>query len=115
LVRVKGAVSFDKGKFADGGGLWLVKLDRASGKWIPRVTIHGKRREIGLGTFPSVSLAEARRSAEEARAVVRARLDPIKERQRVRREAMRNMHVLRDIALDAFEAERHRPQSAPSG
>lgn len=83
-----------------------VKSSPAAGKWILRVTIHGKRREMGLGAYPAVSLAEARRSAEGARELVRAGLDPIKERQRARREAQRNLHLLRDVAKDAFESRK---------
>jgi integrase len=94
------------GKHADGGGLWLVKDHATRGKWVLRVTVHGRRREMGLGPFPGVSLAEARRLAEESRALVRAGLDPIKERERRKREAARNLHVLKDIAADAFESRK---------
>lgn len=59
-----------------------------------------------MGPYPTVSLAEARRHADAARAKVRAGLDPIKERQRERREAARNLHLLQDIAADAFEARK---------
>ncbi|WP_413718761.1 tyrosine-type recombinase/integrase [Silicimonas sp. MF1-12-2] len=61
---------------------------------------------MGLGAFPEVSLKEARQEAEKWRAVVRSGKDAIKERERQRREAERNMHLLRDIALDAFESRK---------
>ena len=36
------------GKHEDGGGLRLVKgKDKGAGKWVLRVTVHGKRKEIG--------------------------------------------------------------------
>jgi hypothetical protein len=105
-LSAKGAVSLGPGKHADGGGLWLVKDTPKRGKWVLRLTVHNRRREMGLGPFPAVSLAESRRLAEEARSQVRAGLDPIKERERRRREAARNLHVLRDIASDAFEARK---------
>ncbi|MFV0492877.1 MAG: tyrosine-type recombinase/integrase [Pseudorhodobacter sp.] len=38
--------------------------------------------------------------------MVRKGLDPIKERERERREAERNLHVLRDVAQDAFESRK---------
>ncbi|MEP3332123.1 integrase arm-type DNA-binding domain-containing protein [Sedimentitalea sp.] len=94
------------GKHGDGGNLWLHKRSTEHGKWILLVTIHGRRREMGLGTYPEVSLKEAREEAAKWRALVRRGLDPIKERERHRREAMRNLHVLEDIALDAFEARK---------
>ena len=61
---------------------------------------------MGLGAFPAVSLAEARRKADDARATVRGGLDPIKERERAKREAARNLHLLNDIARDCFEARK---------
>ena len=105
-LSARAAGTLEPGKHADGGGLWLVKDHLSRGKWVLRVTIHGRRREMGLGPFPAVSLVEARRLAEESRALVRAGLDPIKERERRRREAARNLHVLKDIAADAFESRK---------
>ncbi|MDF1669207.1 MAG: integrase arm-type DNA-binding domain-containing protein [Roseovarius sp.] len=94
------------GKHADGGGLWLVKRADGGAQWVLRVTPHGRRREMGLGAYPDVSLKEARESANQWRALVRQGLDPIKERERQRREAARNIHKLADIALDAFESRK---------
>lgn len=105
-LSAKGATALGPGKHADGAGLWLVKDEQARGKWVLRVTVHGRRREMGLGAFPAVSLAEARRNAEAARAKVRAGLDPIKEREREFRQVARNLHLLNDIAMDAFEARK---------
>ena len=94
------------GKYSDGGGLWLIKREDGGGQWVLRVTIHGRRREMGLGSASEVSLKEARESAEKWRAKVRNNQDPIKERERERREAARNMHVLTDVANDAFESRK---------
>lgn len=94
------------GKHADGGGLWLYKRADGGAQWVLRYTIYGKRHEMGLGSFPAVSLKEVRREAEKWRAVVRSGRDAIKERERQRREAERNMHILADIAQDAFESRK---------
>jgi integrase len=61
---------------------------------------------MGLGSVSDVSLKEAREAAEKWRAKVRDNQDPIKERERERREAARNMHLLNDVALDAFESRK---------
>ncbi len=98
--------SCQTGKHADGGGLWLYKREDGGAQWVLRVTIHGRRREMGLGALTDVSLKEAREAAEKWRATVRENKDPIKERERLRREAARNMHLLKDIALDAFESRK---------
>jgi integrase len=105
-LTASGIKSAPAGKHADGAGLWLHKRDDGGAQWVLRVTAHGRRREMGLGAFPAVSLKAAREAAEAARAVVRQGLDPIKERERQRREAARNIHMLSDIALDAFESRK---------
>ena len=69
---------------ADGQGLWLIKRSKGAGKWIVRLAIRGKRREMGLGPWPDVSIAEARERAAEARKAVRDGLDPILERAKQR-------------------------------
>ena len=74
------AKNLGRGKYSDGQGLWLVKRDKDAGKWILRVVIGGKRREMGLGRWPDVSIAEARERAATARRTQRDGADPIQER-----------------------------------
>lgn len=102
-IEVKNAAP---GKYSDGGGLWLYKRPDGGGQWVLRVTVHGRRREMGLGSTEDVSLEEARLAADKWRAVTRSNLDPIKERERQRREAARNLHLLKEIAEDAFESRK---------
>ncbi|MGI3185600.1 tyrosine-type recombinase/integrase [Nioella aestuarii] len=94
------------GKYSDGAGLWLHKRPDGGAQWFLRVTIHGRRREMGLGSLHDVSLKEARAEAQKWRAVVRAGKDPIKEREKLKREAARADRTLRVIAEDAFEARK---------
>lgn len=98
--------AFEAGKYSDGGGLWIFKNDGGGGKWVLRVHVHGRRREMGLGAYPRVSLKEARLEADKWRRVSQQGKDPIKHRQAAQRDAERNMHVLNDIALDAFESRK---------
>lgn len=94
------------GKYSDGGGLWLhVRVDGGR-QWVLRYTSFGRRHEMGLGAYPGVTLKAARLEAEKWQAVVRNGKDAIKERERQRRDAERNLHILRDIALDAFESRK---------
>lgn len=83
-----------------------MKADGRHGKWVLRVTVHGRRREMGLGAYPAVSLAEARLNAVGARSTLRGGLDPIKERAKAKRDAARNMYILKDVALDCFESRK---------
>jgi hypothetical protein len=61
---------------------------------------------MGLGSAAEVSLKEAREAAEQWRRVARSNIDPIKERERLRREAARNLYLLEDVAKDAFESRK---------
>lgn len=104
-LTAKAVSSLPPGKHADGGGLWIYKRENGA-QWVLRFTIHGRRREMGLGSVSLVSLKEAREAASECRKVVHAGMDPIKERARQRREAARKIHLLKDVAEDAFEARK---------
>jgi len=83
------AKSLDKGKYSDGQGLWLVKSRRDAGKWMLRLSVSGKRREMGLGHWPDVSIAEAREQASAARRTLRDGIDPIQERAKQRNKTKR--------------------------
>ena len=61
-------------------GLYLQVSDKQSRSWILRVKVGDRRREIGLGAFPAVSLADARAKAQAEREKIRAGFDPILER-----------------------------------
>lgn len=69
------------GKYEDGGGLRLVVAKSKAKKWVLRFTINGKRREMGLGGYPDVSLAEARELAAIYRKQAKSGIDPILARQ----------------------------------
>lgn len=68
------------GKYEDGGGLRLVVSKSGAKKWVLRFTINGKRREMGLGSYPDVGLAKARTKASECRQQASAGIDPIETR-----------------------------------
>lgn len=94
------------GKHCDGAGLWLVKRDDGGAQWVLRVTVHGRRREMGLGGFPTLGLAEARKVAQRWRDVVAAGRDPVKEREAEERAARREDISLAVLTADAFEARK---------
>jgi integrase len=102
-LQIKGA---KEGKLADGGGLWFHRRPDGGSQWFLRYTLHGRRREMGLGSGDDVPLKEARETAAMWRQRLREGVDPINERERQRREAARNLHKLRDVAKDAFEARK---------
>ena len=59
----------EPGRYGDGEGLYLEVGRTGAKSWILRVTVYGKRRDIGLGGVSWVPLAEAR---EKARALERS-------------------------------------------
>lgn len=94
------------GKYSDGAGLWLWKRKDGGGQWVLRYVLHGKRREMGLGSLRIVSLKAARLDAERWRAVFASGKDPIRERERLREEAAAVHASLKDVALICFEAKK---------
>ncbi|MGR3548260.1 MAG: tyrosine-type recombinase/integrase [Roseovarius sp.] len=94
------------GKHCDGAGLWLIKREDGGAQWVLRVTVHGRRREMGLGGFPALGLADARKLADRWRKVAAAGRDPVKEREAEERAARREDISLAIITADAFEARK---------
>ncbi|SES66866.1 tyrosine-type recombinase/integrase [Paracoccus homiensis] len=97
------------GKHQDGGGLILVKKGEA-GKWIYRYSHLGRRREMGLGHWPTVSLAEARKMRDEWLGVLAAGMDPISEREARRAEEVahrdRQNPTYQELVSIVFEARK---------
>lgn len=108
--------------FAVGGvaGLMLQITPAGGRSWIIRATVGVKRRELGLGGYPEVTLAIARDRAREAKDKIRRGVDPAEERKAARaalaaaqaRGLTFATAVNRYLAakLDAFKNAKHRQQ-----
>ena len=68
------------GRHSDGGGLYLNVTPSGSKSWLFMWAKAGKRREMGLGAYPSITLASARTKATECRAAIAEGGDPIADR-----------------------------------
>ena len=95
-ARVK-AIS-KPGMHGDGNGLYLRVTGSGSRSWMQRIVIHGRRRDMGLGSYPAVGLAEARALALANKALVGAGRDPLSERRRA------DVLTFRDAARKVYEA-----------
>ncbi|MFO8084740.1 MAG: integrase arm-type DNA-binding domain-containing protein [Desulfobacterales bacterium] len=109
------------GRHAVGGinGLLLVVKESGAKSWILRTVIGGRRRNIGLGSFPEITLADARESAREMKKKIRQGIDPVEERQAAKRalrelsgritfaEAARKCH---EKKAPEFKNEKHAKQ-----
>ena len=75
--------SIDKpGRYGDGNGLYLNVAKGGSKSWVHRITIDGVRRDMGLGGYPAVNLAQARTKAADNRSAVAGGINPIVEKRR---------------------------------
>lgn len=70
------------GNHAIGGvaGLYLYVNDAGARSWVLRTMVGSKRRHMGLGGFPDVTLAQAREKARKARDDISQGIDPIAQR-----------------------------------
>lgn len=73
VVAIKAA---PPGKLFDGGGLYLDVRKNGSRYWRMKYRYAGRERLLSFGVYPEVSLSEARRRRDAARAEVRDGLDP---------------------------------------
>jgi integrase len=87
----------DKGRYADGNGLWLQVTNQVTKSWLFRFTLNGKQRQMGLGPVHTVSLAEARSKALKCRQTILEGLDPIDERSR-----KRQAHLAETVSTKTF-------------
>jgi integrase len=92
------------GKHSDGGGLILRVT--ASKQWLFRFTMHKKRSDMGLGSYPSISLKQARELATTYRKMVAEGINPIAQRDKATLEASQAKPRLKAITAEAFEAHK---------
>ena len=93
------------GLHGDGGGLYIKVLDTGARRWVFRGRLDKKAIARGLGSFPGVSLADARERAREYRQLVRDGVDP-REKARARAKATKAVPTVRDSALAVWELRR---------
>jgi len=97
-------------------GLYLQVSPSGAKSWLARVSIGGKRREVGLGSYPEVSTAEARETANAMRADLRRGVNPIAERNAAAVAASQVMtfgeatEQFLKVKLQEFDNEKHRKQ-----
>lgn len=67
----------EPGRYGDGDGLYLLIAKTGTKSWMQRITIQGKRCDVGLGPFPIVALSEAREKSFDLRREVYHGGDPL--------------------------------------
>ncbi len=92
----------EPGPYEDGDGLRLVVQATGRKSWVLRYQINGKRREMGLGGFPVVSLKAARLAAGDHRKLLAAGIDPMAARD-AERERQREAQRIKEARKVTFE------------
>jgi integrase len=89
-ARFVQTVKFPPKWHSDGGGLYLRVTKEGNKSWVfiyPHPGKPGSQREMGLGSYPSASLEEARRLADRARQELRDGIDPIEKKKATKQAA----------------------------
>jgi integrase len=86
-LSAKAVQNAKPGRYTDGNGLYLVVDATGAKRWLLRIVIKRKRRDIGFGSASLVSLAEAREKAFEFRKVAREGGDPLADAKKLSRVA----------------------------
>jgi len=96
------------GKYGDGRGSYGLRLVVTPGgtkNFVQQITVRGRRREIGLGPYPLVTLREAREAAFDNARLARAGGDPLEDRRRERQptfaEAAETVVAIHEATWDA--------------
>lgn len=91
-------------KMSDGGGLYLLVTPSGGKLWKFKFRVDGKEKKLALGSWPDVSLADARKRRERAREDLAAGMDPALEKQldkiRIREDAANTFDV---VAREFFD------------
>ena len=77
----------EPGRHGDGDGLYLHVAPTGTKSWVQRIVINEKRRDIGLGSYPTISLAQARSLAAANRSAVSEGRDPLAEKREAKQAA----------------------------
>jgi len=99
------------GRHGDGGGLYLSVSPSGSRSWVFMWNRDGRRREMGLGPYPAVSLASARKRAGEYRVAVAEGRDPIAEKSKEAEPTFAEcVRLFLDSMNGQWRNEKHRKQ-----
>lgn len=101
------------GSYGDGQGLYLIVDPSGAQRWQLRIQVAGKRRDVGLGSTETVTLADARDLAHDVRRKARMGEDPVAAR-RAQREVVPTFEAMAKAVhtahLDTWRNGKHTAQ-----
>jgi integrase len=100
IKRLEGGSSMRR--LSDGKWLTLLVTPDGSSRWQQRYRFGGKERTISLGTYPSVSIADARERAGAARKLIQQNIDPVEDRRSKRAQLRLEVENTFAVATEAW-------------
>jgi len=103
----------EPGRYNDGGKLYLYVKPSGGRYWVFRYKHGDRRRDMGLGVWPDVSLKEAREKALHARRLLLQGIDPIQERKTRERSVPTFQEAVEDYVkahAPGWKSTKHRKQ-----
>ncbi|WP_177431393.1 integrase arm-type DNA-binding domain-containing protein [Pseudomonas sp. MPR-ANC1] len=101
------------GTYEDGEGLRLLVKPNGRKYWVLRFQLSGKRREMGLGSYPAISLKLARQNTIDQRRLLLGGIDPLQARDDIRaaKLAAEELHkskavTFKNVSVDYIEAQK---------
>ncbi|OYW88210.1 MAG: integrase [Sphingobium sp. 32-64-5] len=98
-------------KMADGGGLFLYVTPAGGKLWRLKYRIEGKEKLLSMGAYPEISLSDARKRRDEARALLAESKDPSREKQRAKVQSRINAENSFGAIAAEYCAKRKREES----
>ena len=103
------------GRYSAGETLYLMVWPNGGKSWVQRLSIEGRRTDLGLGPYPTVSLAQARLKARENRSLAKSGGNPLAVKQEEAMlaevptfEALARLHIAEN--LHSWRNTKHRAQ-----
>ncbi|MEQ5788442.1 tyrosine-type recombinase/integrase [Erythrobacter sp. NFXS35] len=101
-------------KLSDGGGLYLLIRPNGAKLWKHKVRIQGREQKLSYGSYPLVSLKEARTKRDETKLAMTRGENPVQQRREDKLAAMfRNANRFEDVAEEFIE-KREKEGLAPA-
>ena len=100
-------------RFSDAGGMYLQVSPNGSKRWFLKYRVAGKEKQLALGSYPAVSLADARLARDAAKLQRAGGVDPVQARKVAKLKAVNPAgDSFRVVALEWFDKQE--PQWSPA-
>ncbi|QWA09506.1 tyrosine-type recombinase/integrase [Sodalis ligni] len=94
-------------KLADGGGLFLHITPTGNKSWRLKYRFEGKEKLMTFGLFPAITLGEARKQRDKARALLAAGVDPSEEKKSRKAESLvTSGNTFKSITLEWYDSRK---------